>query len=176
MTKKELIRMIAFGLAVCLLLGFLCDLFENENNRNYDKRMFSYRRFHENTIDAVYIGTSGVDRYWIGAKAFEDYGMTVYPLSTDGMPSWLYVDMMEYALTYQNPEIILLDIRAFCQDNVLTGMSTKTMDIKAHRFLNAVPWYSMLRLKAAFKTMELIHRVDETEPRFNISPHRIQYQ
>lgn len=169
MTKKELIRMIAFGLVVCLMLGFLCDLFENENHKNYDQRIYTYRTFDKGTVDAVYIGTSGVDRYWIAAKAYEDYGMTVYPLSTDGMPSWLYVDMLEYALTYQDPELILLDVRAFCQNNVMEGFRPKTMDIKAHRVLNAIPWLSPLWFKVAFKTMKLIHSVDETQPRFNLS-------
>lgn len=169
MTKKEWIRMIAFGLVVCMMLAFLCDLFENEKHKNYDSRIYTYRTFAEDTVDAVFIGTSGVDRYWIGPKAYDDYGMTVYPLSVDGMAAWLYPEMLEYALQYQNPELVLLDIRAFTQDVAMDIRNSKTMDIKAHRVLNAFPWFSPLWFKTAFKTMKLIHRIDETEPRFNIS-------
>ena len=164
MTKKELIRMIAFCLVVCMMLVLLCDLFENENTKNYDSRLYTYRTYNEDTIDAVFIGTSGVDRYWCGPKAYEDYGMTVYPLSTDAMPAWLYVDMLEYALEYQNPQMVLLDIRAFAQDN-----KTKAMDVRARRILDALPWFSSQWFKVAFKSMKIIHEQDETKPRFDIS-------
>lgn len=169
MTKKELIRMIAFGLVVCLMLGFLCDLFENENHKNYDSRVYTYRTLEKNTVDAVFIGTSGVDRYWVAPKMYEDHGMVVYPLAVDGMPAWLYKEMLEYALQYQNPELVMLDVRAFTQDASMDGWKSKDMDIKAHRVLNAFPWFSPLWLRTAFKAMRLVHQADETEPRFNIS-------
>ena len=169
MTKKECIRMIAFCLVVCLMLVVLCDLFENERTKNYDSRLYTYRKYNENTIDAVFIGTSGVDRYWCGPQAYEKYGMTVYPLSTDGMPSWLYTDMLDYALKYQNPQLVLLDIRAFCQDNTMDIWKKKTMDVKARRFLDALPWLSPQWFKVAFKSMRTIHEVDEESPRFDIS-------
>lgn len=169
MTKKELIRMIAFGLVVCLMLALLCDLFENEKHKNYDSRIYSYRTFEEGTVDAVFIGTSGVDRSWLGPKAYEDYGMTVYPLAVDSMPAWLYKEMLEYARQHQNIKLALLDIRAFTQDVSMEDKHSRAMDIQAHRVLNALPWFSPLWFRTAFKTMELIHRVDESEPRFNIS-------
>ena len=80
MTKNQIIRCAAFSVIVCLLLVLMCELFENTNTSNYATRMYSYRNFNEDTVDAVMIGTSGIDRYWIAAKAYEDYGMTVYPL------------------------------------------------------------------------------------------------
>ena len=169
MTKKEWIRMIAFALVVCMLLVVMCDLFENERTKNSDSRFYSYRKYNEDTIDAVFIGTSGVDRYWCGPKAYEKYGMTVYPLSTDGMPAWLYTDVLDYALMYQNPQLVMLDIRAFCQDNTMDTWNTKTMDAKARRFLDALPWFSPQWFKVAFKSMRVIHEVDESNPRFDIS-------
>ena len=169
MTKKELIRMIAFGLVVCLMLGLLCDLFENENHKNYDSRVYTYRTLGENTVVGVFIGTSGVDRYWVSSKAYEDHGMTVYSLSVDSMPAWLYPEMLEYALQYQDVKLAILDIRAFTQDVSMTNKNSRMMDVQAHRVLNAFPWFSPIWFRTVFKTMKLIHRVDETEPRFNIS-------
>lgn len=169
MTKKELIRMIAFGLVVCLMLGFLCDLFENENHKNYDSRIYTYRTLKKDTVDSVFIGTSGVDRSWVASKMYEEYGMTVYPLAVDGMPAWLYKEMLEYALQYQDLKLVMLDVRAFTQDATMDARNSRNMDIKAHRVLNAFPWFSPLWLRTAFKTMKLIHSADESEPRFNIS-------
>ena len=169
MTKQQTVRCICFCLVVCLMLVLLCDLFENERTKNYDSSFYTYRTYPENVVDAVFIGTSGVDRYWCGPKAYEDYGMTVFPLSTDGLASWLYTDVLEYALKYQNPEMVLLDIRGFCQDTSLDMTSDKAMDMKARRFLDALPWFSPQWFKVAFKSMRVIHSVDPSQPRFDIS-------
>ena len=169
MTKKEWIRMIAFCLVVCMMLVVLCDLFENERTKNYDSRLYTYRKYNKNTIDAVFIGTSGVDRYWCGPQAYEEYGMTVYPLSTDGMPAWLYTDMVDYALKYQNPQLVMLDIRAFCQDNEINNWDASAMDVKARRFLDALPWFSPQWFKVAFKTMDIVHAEAESKSKFDIS-------
>lgn len=165
MTKKEFGRSIAFVLVVCLVLILLCDLFEQANYSNFDKRFTTYRNLNEDTIDAVWIGTSGVDRYWIGAKAYEEYGMTVYPLTVDAMPTWLFTNVIEEVYTYQNPELIIIDIRAYGQDNVNAG----AMDVRARRILDAMDFFSVNRIKTAFDTMEIIHENFEEEPEFEIS-------
>ena len=164
MTKNQIIRCAAFSVIVCLLLVLMCELFENTNTSNYATRMYSYRNFNEDTVDAVMIGTSGIDRYWIAAKAYEDYGMTVYPLAIDSLPAWLYVDMVDYALKYQNPELIILDPRAFCQDN-----EAERMDVRSRRVLDSMPRFSAQWFRTAFKSMEMIHAVDSSRPKFDIS-------
>ena len=163
MTKKEVFRCIAFVLVVCCLLVVMCDLFE-QDDPNYASRFYSYRNFEKDTVDAVYFGTSGVDRYWIGAKAYEDYGMTVYPLVVDAMPVWLYKVMVDEAMTYQNPELLIFDLRSFGQDHF-----AENADVRGRRVLDAMKLFSVNRMKAAFKTMEVIHSLDETQPEFDMS-------
>ena len=165
MTKKEFGRCIAFILVVCLTLCLLCDLFELDNNTNKDMRFYTYRNLNEDTIDAVWIGTSGADRYWVASKAYEEYGMTVYPLVADAMPTWLFVNMIEEAYTYQNPELIIIDVRAYGQDNT----KASTMDVRARRILDAMSLFSLTRLKAAFTTMKTIHEAFPEEECFDLS-------
>ncbi len=162
---KIIIRCVAFALIVCFILIVLCDLFEQGNNRNMDRRFTTYRNFNEDTIDAVYIGTSGVDRYWIAAKAYEEYGMTVYPLSTDSMPIWLFENILEEIYNNQNPKLIIVDVRCISQVNDTVDI----MDVRARRVLDAMPLLSLNRIKAGFNTMESIHYLFEDEPRFDIS-------
>ncbi len=162
---KIIIRCVAFALLVCMILIVMCDLFEQENNTNMDKRFTTYRNLNEDTVDAVYIGTSGVDRYWVAAKAYEEYGMTVYPLATDSMPTWLFENILDEIYDYQNPKLIIVDIRCLSQVNDTVDV----MDVRARRVLDAMPMFSMNRIKAGFKTMESIHYLYEDEPRFNIS-------
>lgn len=164
MTKKQVVKVIAFCLIAFIMTASLCDLFDYENTKNFSRRFYTYTQLEKYTIDAVYIGTSGVDRFWIGAKAYEEYGMTVYPLSTDSMPTWLYTSVMDYAFKYQNPELIILDLRAFCKDD-----SIANMDVRARRVLDSMEFGSAPFIKAAFRTMEERHKFDNNEPEFDIS-------
>ena len=99
-----------------LILGvivyFLCDIFEIKNGY-MSKGYASYKNFEEDTIDAVFIGTSGVNRSWIAVEAFDLYGMTVATLSTDALPCWITLDMIKEAYKYQNPNINLLICLSF---------------------------------------------------------------
>ncbi len=166
MTKKQLLRAVAFFMVLCLTLLVLCDLFEQENHNNHDRRYYKYRTFEENTIDALYVGTSGVDRYWIAAKAYEEYGMTVYPVSFDACPVWLIPYILEDALRYQDPQLVLLDIRAFTQD-----CDSEVMDTRARRTIDAMDFFSPVRFRAACRTVELIHQVDPSKSEWDISFH-----
>ena len=164
MTKKEFGRFIAFILVVCVVLYVMCDLFEQENTSNIDRRFATYRNLNENTVDAVWIGTSGVDRYWIPPKAYEEHGFTLYPLASDGMPAWLYIDMIKEAYAYQNPQLIIVDIRPFGQSDAYS----ETADVRVRRILDAMDPLSVNRLNTAFTAMRVIHEHYEGK-RFDLS-------
>lgn len=152
MTKKQILRCVAFAVAVFMTIVLMCDLFEYENNKNFDKNANTYRNLPENILDAVYIGTSGVDRFWIAPKAYEEYGMSVHTLSYDAFPAWLYTDMIDVALKNQTPEVVLLDVRAFFQDNTVD-----LMDVRARRAIDSQPFFSPIRWKMVQKTVKYIH-------------------
>ena len=164
MTKK-LLRSAIFLLLVFVLIFTLCDIFELENTSNINKRFYTYQTLPKNSVDAVYIGTSGVDRYWIASQAYEEYGMAVYPLTSDAMPAWLFVEVIKDVFAYQNPELIILDIRTFGQNNV----DASRMEVRARRVLDAMNFFSVNRLRVALKTMKVIHSMDKTTPRFDLS-------
>ncbi len=164
MTKKQILRCVAFALILCTIMIVLCDLFEQENNKNFDMRYQTFKDLPKGTVDAVYIGTSGVDRYWIASKAYEDYGMVVYPLSIDEMPSFLYIDVLKDALARQDPELLIIDMRGFQQD-----FNVEELDVRSRRVLDAMDFFSMTRINAALKTMRLIHETDASKSRFDLS-------
>lgn len=164
MTKKQVGRMIAFALAVCLLLILLCEVFELSDNSYIPSRFKTFYSLEENTLDAVFIGTSGVDRYWVSAKAYEEYGMTVYPLASNGIPAWLYINVIEEVYKTQNPELIILDMRAYGQTP-----SAKSMESRARNVLDAMDFFSINRVKAAFKTMEVLQEKNDEESGFDLS-------
>lgn len=163
MTKKEVLRCVAFIVVVFLVLVALTDIFELDH-ADYAKRFHTYRTFEENTVDAVYIGTSGVTRYWIGAKAYDEYGMTVYPLAVDATPVWQYSILVDEAFAYQNPQLLIFDARAFGQSH-----SAENADVGGRRVLDSMEFFSVNRMNAARKTMEIVHRLDDSKPAFDAS-------
>lgn len=164
MTKNQIVRAIAFSLVVILMILVLCDFFKLGNDHNFDKYFYTFRTLPKNTVDTVFIGTSGIDRYWIPAMAYEEYGMVSYPLASDAMPAWLVTDVIEEAQDHHDPKLFVIDIRCFTQDN-----DAAVMDVRARRVLDAVGFFSIRRLKIAMKTMKIIHEVDETKPKFDFS-------
>ncbi len=164
MKLKRILGCVAFVLIACVMLVVLCDLFELPNSSNFDKRYTTFKRLEKNTVDAVFIGTSGVDRYWMAPKAYEEYGMTLYALATDGMPSWLFTEVLDDIFASQNPELVLLDVRAFTQGS----SSQEMMDTRARRVLDSMNMFSMARFDAALKTMRVMHEQFD-EPRIDLS-------
>ncbi len=165
MTKKQFLRFVGFSLVLVMMLVLMCDLFEVQNTKNYDRNMYTYRNLDEDVVDAVYIGTSGADRYWLAPKAYEEYGLSLYNLSFDAFPAWLYTNALDVATSEQDPELIVLDTRAFYQDNT----DFDHIDVRARRYLDSLPFFSMDRIEAAFKTMKYMKRIDKSQPSFDAS-------
>lgn len=165
MTKKQIGRTIAFALVVCLLLVVMCDVFELTDDSYIPARFQTFYSLEEDSLDAVWIGTSGVDRYWISSKAYEKYGMTVYSLSSDHMASWLLTETADEILKTQTPELLIVDLRAYTQDNVTVSLA----DTRSRRVLDAMKPFSINRLKVAFKTMEILKRIDNERDFFDLS-------
>lgn len=165
MTKKQVLRTIAFIVAVVMTVVLLCDLFEIENTNNFDQNMYTYRNLEEDTVDAVFLGTSGVDRYWIAPRAFEEKGLSVHTLALEALPAWLYTNTLDVALKNQTPELVILDMRAFTQVN----NKVDVMDVRARRLLDSLPFFSSIRIESAFKTMKTINTVFPEQPKFEVS-------
>ena len=108
----QVAKVVVFLGIFCVILYFLCDIFEYSNGY-MSQRYELYKSFEPDTIDAVIIGTSGVDRSWIAAKGFDKFGLAVYPLSIDAMPCWTVLDMIKEAFLYQNPKLVVIDMRTF---------------------------------------------------------------
>ena len=166
MTKKQILRFVAFLVAALMTIVLLCDLFECENTKNYDQNMYTYRNLPEGTADAVFLGTSGVDRFWIAPKAYEEYGITAYNLCYDAYPAWLYTNIIDEIEGMQDTKLILIDIRAFFQSNTRLD----SVEVRSRRYLDSLPFFNINRIKAAFKTMNLLHEADpENYKKFDAS-------
>lgn len=114
MKKIQVFRMIAFLLVVALLVsGLTAVALMQPDFSQTAQRYDDFKDLEENTVDVIFTGTSGIDRYWIAPKAFEEYGMTAYNLSSDAQPTWLVKNVLEEATKTQSPKLVVIDTRAF---------------------------------------------------------------
>jgi hypothetical protein len=163
MTKNQIIRTVAFLLVVSVLLLALCDLFEYENS-HISERIETYQQLPRNTVDAVMVGTSGIDRYWITPKAYEEHGITAYPMSTDGMPSWMIKVMLKEAEKNQNFKLAIIDMRPFL--NTYKEGSAK-FDAAARRVIDGLDFFSFTRYEAISTTLKLRMKTGDPEAKRN---------
>ncbi|MBR3816318.1 MAG: hypothetical protein IKJ27_06305 [Clostridia bacterium] len=165
MTKKQLLRSVAFLLVVASMLYMLCDLFEYQNT--YISENFkTFRNLEKNTVDGVVIGTSGIDRYWNSAKAYDEYGLTMYPLASDGMPSWLIISLLKEAERNQDLKLAVIDMRPF----LLTykGQTTR-YDAYSRKVIDALGFFSASRFDAINRTQKVIYSEVEGSSRYDMS-------
>ena len=97
-----------FAGVVFLYLNKVFSMGDNDSNRQIFKAFYAEE---DNTIDAIYYGTSASNRYFIGPKAYKDEGMTVYTLATMGMPLFLVPDLMDEVSKTQDPDLVIIELR-----------------------------------------------------------------
>ncbi len=165
MKNKKLVRSLVFAVLVFALLFTLCDLFEYSNNHS-SQRLQTYQDLEKNTVDAVFVGTSGLDRFFIGPKAYEEYGMTVYPITTEAMPSWVMIPMLKEATKKQDPKLVMIDMRSFLS-NYPEG--TSKFDVHSRRVIDILDFFSMTRLEAIVNTHKVLRAEVEDAPLIDLS-------
>ena len=164
MNRKQILRTLVFFVLLFLVLVILSDLFEYQNS-NMSRRYEKYKSLEDDTVDAVFIGTSGVDRYWINAKAYDEYGMTVYPFSTEGLPPWLVLNMVKECQKYQNPGLIIIDARPFITGNFAKNVNLT--DVRCRRVIDMLNYFSFNRISAIRRSKEVLSSLDNEDRTFS---------
>ena len=153
MTKKQILRPVLFVGILMIVFWILCEIFEYQDLQR-TSRYRNYRNLTENTVDAVMVGTSGMDRYWIGPKGFEEYGFTLYPLSSDQQPSWLIKHVLEEAKRTQDFQLAVIDMRPFTAGY---PEGTDKYETSSRRILDELTYFSLNRLDAVRTTLKVLN-------------------
>ena len=166
MNFKQVIKTILFLGIFGVILYFLCDIFEQPNNymaKGYE----TYKNFEEDTIDAVFIGTSGVNRDWISVGGYDMYGYTVATLSTDALPCWQTLDMIKEAFRFQNPKLVILDMRMFTKSD--PSNYPELSKTRSRRAIDVMDFFSPNRIHAIKRTLDVLSEFDENTTKWDPS-------
>ena len=82
MKAKKIIKGIAFVLVFCICFFTVQAVLSGDADTRDYKRIKEFFSLEENTLDAVFLGSSATYAFWNPAVGYREYGMTVYPLST----------------------------------------------------------------------------------------------
>lgn len=153
MNLKQVIKIVVFLAIFGVIIYFMCDIFEYKNNY-MTKGYTSYKNCEEGLVDAVFIGTSAVNRSWIACKGFDMYGMTVMTLSIDALPCWLTLDMIKEAYRFNDPKLVILDMRMFTiyEPEKVPDLSVT----RSRRAIDTLDFFSPYRLDMINRTLELV--------------------
>lgn len=156
MGKKELLRSVLFAGILVVVLWMLSSLF-NFRDLQWANRFTTFQNLEKNTVDAVLVGTSGMDRYWINSKAYEEHGITLFSMSSDQQPSWMMKHILKEVEKRQDIRLAVIDMRPFIGD--YKG-STEHQETSARRVLDELPFFSLNRLEAVKTTIEALQETD----------------
>lgn len=141
MTKKQRIRtvcrvilFITVTLAVLLWINSKMGFPKDEQAVRITRRFEEMYREEKNTWDGIIVGTSEADRAWSAPAAWEEYGMAVYPMSSDGNPFVLNVNIIEEVMKYQDLSFVAVELHG------ARGESLASNDIKIHRVTDHLKW------------------------------------
>lgn len=109
--KQKLLRAVVFAAAVVLVFLYLNAVFTIPNS-DPNRRIFNaFYAEEKNTIDAVYLGTSATNRYFIGPLAYEETGLAEFDLAAMGMPLIFVQNLMKEVEKTQDPELYIIELR-----------------------------------------------------------------
>lgn len=91
---RTLIRFAAFLLVFALLLGHVQKILTHSDLRAY-QWIHGFYDEEEDSLDAVYIGSSATYAFWNSLYGWKNYGITVYPYTSPAMPILDLVDMVK---------------------------------------------------------------------------------
>ncbi len=83
--KKFVFKSILFVLIFCVLFSFVSALVVNVDKDGY-KNISEFYKQRDDSLDAVYIGSSNCFAFFNSAVAWEEYGITVYPYCCNANP------------------------------------------------------------------------------------------
>ena len=114
MTRRQGIRVGLFTLLLAVILwivGSVIGMPKDADVVLMSRRFEALYTDEKDTWDGIIIGNSAADRAWAAPLAWENYGMAVYPMATDGQPFFLATSLIEEVKQYQDISFVIVELQ-----------------------------------------------------------------
>ena len=108
--KKIVIRVLAI-FALILGISVLSDILQIKSDHGINQNRGLYFQ-SEDSIDAVFLGTSHIHCNVNTALLWEEYGIAAYDYSGAEQPLWMTYYYLKEFYKYQDPKVVVLDLYA----------------------------------------------------------------
>lgn len=106
---KKGIKVIVFILLVIVILLYCCGLLRYKSMNGIDP-MYAFYQNEENTIDALFLGSSHMFTGVNTGVLWDEFGISAYDLGGADQPFWNTYFFLEEALKTQSPKVIVVEI------------------------------------------------------------------
>ena len=110
-------KVISFLLIFVLIFNYVQDLVIDRGEINYQNITGFYAE-KENSLDAVYIGSSNCFVYWNSAFAWEEYGLCIYPFASNSQSFFSTEYLIKEAVKYQKDALFIVNINTLTKGDV----------------------------------------------------------
>ncbi len=145
----RLLRFVCFALIFLLLFSGISTLLVFKNYQWKDFHGFYSEK--RNSLDILYLGGSACYMSWSPYEAWQDNAYTSYALGVSSMVSFCYEPLISEALTYQTPQLLIIDVRPF----VYTYQNPSSAVTSAITFNSSLLPLSVNRLPVAVRSYGL---------------------
>jgi len=139
---KLFIRAFCFLLIFAILFGHVQDILVSRAKMNY-RNIAGFYEERENSLDAVYIGSSNCFVFWNSAFAWEEYGINVYPYACNSQSFFSAEYLIKETRKTQENALFIVNI------NTLTDGKVKMPSI--HNLTTSMPF--------SLNKMALVHHL-----------------
>ncbi len=109
MKFSKVIKAIVFVLIFLVGFSAVQTIFEVGDERS-SQRIKGFFEERENSLDAVFLGSSASYAFWSAPIAFAEHGITVYPLATSSQPTFAAKFLIEDARKTQPDAVYIINI------------------------------------------------------------------
>ena len=105
--------------------------FYRDKDQNIDT-ITGYYEQDKNSLDAVFVGSSSMYRFYISPQAWKENGFTSFTYSSAAMPFEATPYVLQEVNRTQKPKVVVIDTRNFVKQTAILLKETQTEEEKAY--------------------------------------------
>ena len=113
---RIIFKCIVFALIFTILFVPLQSLLVGDSDTRDSKRIAGFFDLPENSLDAVFLGSSATYTFWNAPVAWSEYGLAIYPLSNSAQPSFAAKYLIEDARKSQKDALYIINVSHILRD------------------------------------------------------------
>lgn len=110
MKKSGALKLIAFILIFLLMFIGVQEVLVGDSDKRDEQRIAGFFDLPEDSLDAVFLGSSATYSFWNAPVAWSEYGLAIYPLSNSAQPSFAAKYLIEDARKLHPDALFIINV------------------------------------------------------------------